>query len=503
MTAAGKFHHRQLLSLFSVGLVSLYSGAVTAAPWIEPGDMRMRHSLTVLADQGDIRTPINTWPVMWSGVGETLSGLSRTGGSHSGQERSYVRFEQDRFARRGWASELNAGIANQPPLIRSFNDQTREEGVLGVTAQWNGHSWALGLSAQVTEDPSDGRDWRADGSFLAYTGNSWTLGFGAIDRWWGPGWQSSLMLSSNARPVPSLWLNRTNPSGSDHPLLAWMGPFQLTLTLGQLEGAREVPEARLVGLRFNFRPVKGLELGLSRLLQYGGEGEPENGEALGNALILSDESARESSDAPTQMAGLDARYGMAVGGVSGGLYGETVAQVGEDQSAGGLTGLVGMDLAYSWQEDSQRWFLEYADTTAGNITGSGRFNETYEDPVYKTGDRFRGRAIGSTFDSDAQALTLGLQHFFNDGRNLALTVGHIQLNRSDDIVAARPSGKVDFAIAREATDVVMVSARYEYPLWGGWATLDGQWSDRTIEIATADGSGRAQGTLSAGWRYRF
>ncbi|TVP51902.1 MAG: capsule assembly Wzi family protein [Halomonadaceae bacterium] len=480
-------------------MLLLLSTEQSAAPWIDPGDMRLRHSLQVLADQGEVNTPLNTWPVMWAGV--SLAGQRSNPGTAA--ERAYVRFEQDRFARPGWTGEFTVAAANQPRLVRDFNDQTREEGELGLTAQFTGQSWAFGLSGQVTDEPADGREWRADGSFLAFTSDQWTLGAGAIDRWWGPGWQSSLMLSSNARPVPSVWLNRTNPGASEHPLLAWLGPWQFTVLLGQLESAREVPEARLVAMRFNFRPLSGLELGLSRMLMYGGGDQPQNGSSLFRALTLSEDSDRTGEGMHSQQAGFDFRYGTALGHVTGGLYGEAVGQVGEDQSLGRFIGLAGVDMAYNWGAASQRWFLEYSDTTAGNIVGRGRDNIAYEDDVYTSGDRFRGRALGSTFDSDALALTLGLQHFFADGRNLALSVSRVKLNRSDNIVASMPSRNVDLAIAREATDAVLANARYEYPLWSGWATLDGQWSSRTIDTATADGSGRAQGSLSAGWRYRF
>ncbi|TVP51813.1 MAG: capsule assembly Wzi family protein [Halomonadaceae bacterium] len=492
-----------MIRLLTSIMLMLSCTLVSAAPWAEPGDMRLRHSLQVLADQGQLSTPLNTWPVMWSGTTLQRQSAGQSQARHGLTERAYLRFEQDRFARRGWNREFQAGAANQSPQLRSFNDQPREGAELGLSAQWNGHAWAAGLSAQVTREPADGRDWRGDGSYLAYTGDNWTLGVGAIERWWGPGWHSALVLSSNARPVPSVWLNRTHPQRSEHPLLAWLGPWQFTLALGQLESARDIPEPRLLAMRFNFRPLDGLELGLSRLLMYGGGEEPKSGSALWNAVTLSQGTDRPGPQSPTQMAAVDARYGMAIGGVSGGVYGEAAGQAGEDRSLGHFIALAGVDLSYAWGGASQRWLLEFTDTTAGNLFSRSRENVAYEDSVYRTGDRFRGRALGSTFDSDAQALILGLQHYFADGRNLAVTLGRIRLNRSDNLVAVRPSDNVDYAIAREAIDLLQITARYEYPLWQGWLTLDGQWSDSTVEVATADGSGRSQGTLSAGWRYRF
>lgn len=477
-----------------------FASASAAAPWISPGDNRMRHSLQLMADNGELDTPIQTWPVMWSGVGPALRSSAST---RTLNARSYVRFEENRFARTGWKSEIELGGANQSPLVRGFAGQPRERGELGGSVQWSGREWAFGLRGHYVEKPSDDREWRADGSYVAYTGGDWTLGVGAIDRWWGPGRQSSLMLSSNARPVPSVWINRTHPGASDHPLLGWLGPWQFTLMVGQLENDRSVSEPFLVGMRFNFRPLQRLELGLSRMFFHGGGDEPENASALWSSLRVRDSGDRAHDADPTQRAGMDFRYGGVLEEFSGGVYGEAVGHWREGGSLGRFTGLAGVELAFPFANHDQRWFIEYSDTTAGSVFASARENVAYEDGLYRTGHRFRGRSLGSSLDGDARSLSLGMQHFFSDGRDLEVTLSRLEFNRSDNLVLVPPEGAVDVAIARGANDVVGVSARYAFPLWGGRGTLDGHWNDRRVEIATADGSGRSRGTLTANWRYRF
>ena len=489
--------------LAAAAFVLMFISGAAAAPWIEPGDQRMRHSLQVLSDQGRMDTPLNTWPVMWSGVSEQLRTGSGGGSGRTGAQRSYIQFEQQRFAQRGWKTEVGVGASNQTPLFRDFGEQAREQRQAEISANWTGREWALGLNGQYANDPADDDELRADGSFIAYTGGDWTLGVGAIDRWWGPGWQSSLMLSSNARPIPSVWLNRTQPSASDHPLLSWLGPWQFTLSVGQLEDERTVSEPLLVAMRLNFRPLSGLELGLSRTFMYGGEGESRNGSALWRGLRGEEVGESHEPQRTSQKVGADFRYGLAVGDVSGGVYGEGVAQWRSDRDPGQFMGLFGADLALPWDDDSHRLFIEYANTTAGQLFSDAREGVAYEDERYRTGYRHRGRNMGSTYERDAEVVTLGWQQYLADGRNLMVTAAQARLNKAGQVAAQVPDGDVDYAVVPDGRKVFLATARYEYPIWGGWASLSGQWADKRMPIATADGSGRAQGTLAASWRYRF
>ncbi len=42
-----------------------------------------------------------------------------------------------------------------------------------------------------------------DGSYLGVNVGNFMLSAGYIERWWGPGWDGSLILSTNARPIPA------------------------------------------------------------------------------------------------------------------------------------------------------------------------------------------------------------------------------------------------------------------------------------------------------------
>src|SRR5690606_25842606 len=143
------------------------------------------------------------------------------------------------------------------------------------------------------------------------------------------------ILSSNARPIPAVWLDRRNTQATENWLMSWMGPWQFTGFAGQLEGDRYVPDAKLIGMRLNFRPLSGgLEIGLSRLIQWGGKGQPQTWDSFWDSFVGNDNYGKhgEKQDPGNQLAGIDLRYGIPLGKQTLGLYTQII---GEDE-AGGL-----------------------------------------------------------------------------------------------------------------------------------------------------------------------
>ncbi len=53
-------------AMFFAGAFLFAGLPASADPWIEPGDVRLRHDIELLADAGIIRAPVTTWPVSWA-----------------------------------------------------------------------------------------------------------------------------------------------------------------------------------------------------------------------------------------------------------------------------------------------------------------------------------------------------------------------------------------------------------------------------------------------------
>ena len=106
-----------------------------------------------------------------------------------------------------------------PVLLRDFAATPREEGEASAGIQWLGDRVAGALKVTVVSSPEDGKRYRLDGSYVGFTVGNFMVSYGAMDRWWGPGWDGSLILSNNARPMPSLTIERNYSDASRWPVL--------------------------------------------------------------------------------------------------------------------------------------------------------------------------------------------------------------------------------------------------------------------------------------------
>ena len=341
---------------------------------------------------------------------------------------------------------------------------------------------------------------RLDGSYLAATAGNWVFGAGAIDRWWGPGWQSSLILSNNARPMPAVWLNRKDASEPETSWLKWLGPWQFTAFAGQLESERVVSDAKMIGMRLTVRPIEGLDIGFSRAIMFGGEGRPEGASTIWNALIGRDNGQLEENDPGNQLASIDARYGFSIGDQAMGVYGQ---MMGEDE-AGAFPArkswLLGTDWTTQLLSSDQQWFVEYSNTLADDFLGNAMPNITYDHSRYRSGYRYKGRNVASTFDGDAETLTLGVFNFFPDGRNLSASLGYLDLNKDGGNRAVITDNDIFFNVPSGDQKAAVVSLSYGTQFLNGWLDLTAQATDKKIAFISGE---KKQWSVGAAWRYRF
>lgn len=477
----------------------LWSSGAIARPWIEPGDLRARHSVQWLVDTGCANLPQSTWPLMWAELATVLDGETSAQCRDSDAWR-YLRRERDYHAADWAKAEFRLGSAEREPLFRDFAGGTREKAEAGMRLEWVEGPLSAGLGLTAAHDPRDGDEVRFDGSYVATALGNWVLGLGAIDRWWGPGWHSSTILSTNARPVPGFWLNRKTAQPFPWPVLNWLGPWQLTAFAGQLESDRFIEEAKLLGARFSFRPHPYLEIGLSRTAQWGGKGREEDINSLGKCAAGASNTDTLNDNPCNQLAGADARLALPLGDMVVGFYGELT---GEDE-AGNLpsrhVGLGGIDAATTWFGGSQQFYLEHTNTTSGDVLGDTRANYAYEHGVYQSGYRFNGRNLASTWEGDSRVTTLGASHFFADGSDLSLALSLAELNRDGTNRVPPPGTEAPLLAPTPAQDVDILSVRYSRPLLDGRVTLSGFTTDDSIHTVERSWP---HTTVSVGWEYRL
>lgn len=458
-------------------LLSGVSSAYGATPWVPVGDLAARHHIEALQTLGCLKAPTLSWPMTWAAVQRALQ-LSRQQLSdaeiqacEASYHYQYLQAGEQRARSMSRGVSLTLGGANQEPLFTAFATQP-EETFTGQAALYaTGQHWSGRLAVSYADGDRDDQNLRFDDSYIAGVMGNWQLGAGAIDRWWGPGWQSSLALSNNARPVPGVWLSRHMLTAPESRWLSWVGPWDLQLIAGQLEHDRAVPDAKVLGARFVFQPLDSLQIGLSRLAQWGGEGRPQDLGAFWDAFIGKDNgesSGFDDDDDPSnQIAGFDFRVSVTPWGVPVGLYGQFM---GEDEAGGlpsKLSSLAGVDLLSAIGKGSQRWFLEATETVAGSWFSDRRFNTMYEHSTYKSGFRNHGRNMASTWEGDARAVTLGIQQYFRSNVTVALHLTQATLNQEGVIRAEVPEDGSQILQSLEEQDVTVAEFRIGHPLLGG------------------------------------
>ena len=417
-------------------LMAMAAPAHGANPFIPAGDLSLRHDIQLLADAGIVRSPVTSWPLAWAPLVADLAAVDAGRDLPLEVTMALARVrERAALETRARVLEASGRLAatENPSRLRSFADTPRESGEAELGISWLGDRVSLALNAQAVASPEDDRQLRADGSMLAVAVGNFSLAASTLDRWWGPGWDGSLILSANARPIPALTIDRVLTDPFRTRWLRWLGPWDVSVMFGQLESARAVPDARFFGLRFNFRPVPSLEIGLSRTAQWCGEGRPCDAGTFYDLLIGRDNRGSDGIDPRNepgnQLAGVDARWSASLFGVPFAAYGQFI---GEDE-AGGLPSryLVqsGVETHGTWNEAwSYRLFVELAGTSCDFIK-QDLYNCGYNHSIYESGYRYRGRVIGHPADNDARLFSAGLMLSAAEGGSWWAVARAGELNR--------------------------------------------------------------------------
>ena len=441
-----------LSSLFAIASLA------HAAPWIDPGNPAIRHDVQLLADAGLIRSPVTTWPNSWPQVAREVLGVAPEAVPEplQGAWARVATRARSAMSKRGIALEARAALAEEPTALRTFEDTPRENGELGAAASFMGERFAWRAEATVVADPSDGKTVRPDGSYVGVVLGNWILSAGYVEQWWGPGWEGSLILSNNARPIPSLSIERNYADPFETPWLSWIGPWRLSFRLGQLEGDRDdFPDTRFFAMRVNFRPLESLEVGLSRSAQFCGEGRPCGLSEFWDLFIGNDNEQAPEEQPGNQMAGFDARWTLPAD-LPAALYGQLI---GEDE-AGFLPskylGLFGIEVWGAAGSGTWRAHVEYADTACNFSRQNPQFGCAYNNSIYTDGYTYYDRSIGHAMGGDSRSWSLGVLLVDGGGTTWNALVRSIELNRAG-VNGSHPIAPVPLDL-----DNLEVSATREY-----------------------------------------
>ncbi|WP_298440707.1 capsule assembly Wzi family protein [uncultured Ferrimonas sp.] len=482
-------------------LVALAS-PLTAAPWISPDDLHLRADLQRLGAEGVISVPLTTYPLMWSGIANDLHDVSQHQLSAAAAEslrRVRHRMMQEIHNGASTSVSMSAGSANA--RFQHFGSVNRDKLGSQVSAEFLSDRFAGNLSVQYAADPRDDESFRLDDTYLAVVMGNWVVSAGQVAQWYGPGMDSALLMSTNARPMPGVHLTRNQSQPFESKWLAWIGPWHLTTGVNWMNDEdRHVQDALVYDIRITAKPLPQLEIGVSRAAQLCGEGRPCDFDVWKNMFTGKDNTGVDGitpeNQPGNQTAGVDAKWSSIVAGVPYSIYVETM---GEDSFTLSrfppfrkVSRLFGFDFSYSVAGQQVTTFVEYSDTETDCQLQQ---NCTYEHSVYRSGMRYNQRALGSTYDNDAHTLTVGNIGFSPNGNMWKLNLRWLDLNR-DDSNRAEPGGN---PVAPQAETNIQLDGAYIMPLFGGRLEM-------TAEVSHSDPSDQSSSTdaeLWSNWQYRF
>ncbi len=496
-----KNHLRWNLYIGSLLIGVMGIGAAPAAqaqPWIEPGNVALRNDIQTLSDAGVIRGPVQSWPISQQDIVIDLAGVDTSGLDDSvvralAEVRAYL---QDTSGRNSLRTYSRLAGALKPRVIRTFESTPREQGELELSLAWTGDRFSFKANAIAVADASDGETLRTDGSYVGMALGNWMVSAGYQERWWGPGWEGSQILGTNARPFPHAAIQRNRSTPFQSKWLSWIGPWSLTGFIGVLDDEREVTDAQMFGLRASFRPdpwgIKGLEIGLSRTAQLCGEGRPCGVDTYVDMLLGRDNRGVnvDPMDEPgNQLGAIDARWASPIGQLPYALYMQWGAEDGRPGAAplGDFLRQVGAEtwggvVSTGWTHRTH-FELSQTNCSQGGIGGSGvAWNCAYNHSIYRTGYRYQGRVMGNGIDNDGLSYSVGSTLRKPGSGDWNMLVRHVEMNRGggDDFaqsLSAGPNELDEFAVS------------YGRSAWGGKLLVGLGYSQLRAPLHIGDGDG--------------
>jgi len=415
--------------------------AAADAGWFTSGDTQLRNDLLLLNDAEVIRIPVSQWPIPRAAVAYALqngkSHFATNAAVSTALERVRARLEASSPARIQGLSLEASLLAGEAGLLRDFDTVGRESGELSGRANYSfGERAEISLNVTGAADPDDDRPLRADGSHASMQIGNWLLSANTLERWWGPGHEGSLILSNNARPMPTVMVERATARAFQTPWLSWLGPWRFTFGLSRMESEREDIDAPLfMTWRVSIMPSKNIELGFSRSAQFCGRQLVCDFDSFANMLAGNDNvgfDASPETEPGNQMAGFDIRWDSPLFEWPYAVYGQ---MIGEDESSYTPVKYLAQFGIEVWKPLADgglvQVFTEYADTSCSAVSGSGPyFNCAYNQGQFNIeGYRYHGRVIGHTTDRDSRSLALGATLTPAGGGVWSATARVAELNR--------------------------------------------------------------------------
>ncbi len=474
-----------LASLFS------FSNAL-ASPWANPGDSSLRSDVEILSHFGLISGPVNNWPMSWKQITRDFYKAD------SMTLPIYVSRALDRVQDK-IPAEINvkakAYYTNKVAYFRGFEEEARAKGEIEGSVEANLENTSVHIEGRY----NNYEDFNLDGSYLSHEIGNWSAYVGSVERWWGPGQETTTLLSTNARPMPSIGIRRVTSKPFKTKWLSWLGAWDAELFVSKMDKNRHIPEPVFVGMKFSFEPIKNFEVGLARTLMLCGEGRVCNFNSWTNGLIAFgdlDNIGTKVQQPGNQLAMLDLSYSFSLKeNINVKLYAEGTTEDMVAVVPYTYSRLIGASFygALGYNGNQYRITTEYSDTT-GSLAwflGEHRKGVMYNHFIYLNGYRYYDRVIGHSLDSNSKYLSLKATLVKTDGWEYSLKYQNVLVNTENDT-------KNHLSASRERINILSLNVKAQTNF--GEIQIESRIMDNEINTPLED---KVNVIISASWAIGF
>lgn len=411
-------------------LLLLLSQNAIAQQWTAPGDAGLRRDVELLKSFNIIHGPLNTWPISWKQISNGINVIED--GRYPSHVMRAIDRVRDKIPRKGFRGSATMRYTNEPRLVRGFNDMARSDADISGSVGFTEERFEANVTVNYRDNVTNNHVNFDSSYFAAHLGN-WSLYAGAIDRWWGPGQENTLLLSTNARPMMSAGLRRNDTKAFKNKWLKWVGPWTWDMFVANLGDNRVIPDALIAGMRLGFEPINNLEVGFSRTMQLCGQGRPCGFNTWTNAIIaVGDLDNTGTANEPgNQLASIDLSYTVNLGSNSLKIYAEGTAE-DEEVLPTQYGRLIGGTLVspIGTKGDNLTFNVELSDTSAIKHFFFGeRFPASlYNHSIYRSGHRYDNRTLGHSLDSGSRSASLSATYSRSSGDTYRIVLTTATLN---------------------------------------------------------------------------
>lgn len=382
-------------------LCSALPAAFAAGPaaLLDASEVGLRDDLAWLADRALISLGLGTWPLPVALVMFAIN--ARREGTWSDVDLDALARVRVTLARLDEAAIVSWRInsARHPVSDAGLAVRARNEAALQLQQESEAVTLRLRLGLQEERLARSPSPATLDGSYLALKLPGAVVAMGAVDRWWGPARYASPILGNAAPAIPTLMIRRSDESAPETPILAWVGPWSYEVSVGRPSHYQPSGPAT-IGIRLTARPLPGLELGISRFIYWGGEGQPHSLRSLGKALLgISniDDPLVDGPDPSNEIAGVDMRWSLPTANATWVGYAHMAGEDEANAAPSKWIATLGLQLKFATASHRFELTAEGTDTRLGNLFGlqSGTGQPAYQHGTYVSGHYHQGLPIGA------------------------------------------------------------------------------------------------------------